>query len=132
MKGKHNAGYSLIETLVAITVLAIIVVPTCTGMVMSFQLNAKAHQLMQAELAVSSAVEQLMAEGIEDGKNYTYPDVDVSVSKVAEQPYYHVEVKSDNPELTSVKVSTYVRAVVTEEAGTGTETGGTGEGGAQG
>lgn len=130
MKGKHNAGYSLIETLVAITVLAIIVVPTCTGMVMSFQMNAKAEQLMQAELAVSSAVEELMAEGIEEGKSYAYPGVHVSISKVTDKPYYHVEVASDNPELTSVKVSTYVRAIAGEEDKTDTD--GTGEGDAKG
>jgi len=117
LKGKHNAGYSLIETLVAITVLAIIVVPTCTGMVMSFQLNAKAHQLMQAELAVSSAVEQLMAEGITaesaaydiaDGMD-RFPRVRVETRQTLGKPYYNVTVTSNNGEVT---VETAIRKTV--------------------
>ena len=64
MKNKHDGGFSLIEVVLAMVILALIVVPTCTSLVLSFRVNAKAEAMLQAQLAVSSAVEQLMAEGI--------------------------------------------------------------------
>ncbi len=64
MKQKNNQGFSLIEVLVAIVILAAFVVPTCSALVLSARMNAKTQALMQAQLDVSSAVETLMAEGI--------------------------------------------------------------------
>ena len=61
---KNNEGFSLVEVLLAMVLLAAIVIPTCTSLVLSFRMNAKAEALMQAQLAVSSAVETLMAKGI--------------------------------------------------------------------
>lgn len=65
MKRKHNEGFTLVEMLVSIVILAAIVIPTCTSLVLSYRLNAKARDMMQAQLAVSSTVEKLMAEGID-------------------------------------------------------------------
>lgn len=65
MKNKHNGGFTLVELLVSIVILAAIVLPTCTSLVLSYRMNAKSEALMQAQLAVSSAVETLMAEGID-------------------------------------------------------------------
>lgn len=64
MKGRKNGGYSLVEVLVAIALLAIIVLPTCTSLVLSVRINARTDEMLRAQLAVSSAVETLMAEGI--------------------------------------------------------------------
>ena len=64
MKTKNDQGFSLIEVLVAIVILAAFVVPTCSALVLSARMNAKAQALMQAQLDVSSAVEILMARGI--------------------------------------------------------------------
>ena len=64
MKRKNNEGFTLIETLIAIVVLGIVVVPVCSSLVMSFRMNEKADALLQDQLAVSSVVETLMAEGI--------------------------------------------------------------------
>lgn len=115
MKHKHNAGYSLVETVVAIAILAIIVTPISTGMVLAFKMNAKTEQLMQAELAVSSAVETLMAEGITaESLEYDklsgtdrFSDVTVITSKENKNdPYYIVEVAHEN-----LSVTTYIREV---------------------
>ena len=122
MKHKHNAGYSLVETVVAIAILAIIVTPISTGMVLAFKMNAKTEQLMQAELAVSSAVETLMAEGITEASD-TYGSEDTRFNKVkisktmategegtdkVDLPYYIVEVCDTEERLT---VKTHIRAV---------------------
>ena len=64
MKNKQDGGFSLIEVVLAMVILALIVVPTCSSLVLSFRVNAKAEALLQAQLAVSSAVEELMANGI--------------------------------------------------------------------
>lgn len=66
MKNKQEGGFSLIEVVLAMVILALIVVPTCTSLVLSFRVNGKADAMMQAQLAVSSAVEKLMATGITD------------------------------------------------------------------
>lgn len=108
MKLKNNAGYSLVEVVVAIAILALIIVPVSTGMVTAFKMNAKAEQLMQAELAVSSAVEELMANGI-DGTVETYPNVTIKTDLSDDGLYYEVTVTSDN--VSGVKVETYIRAV---------------------
>ena len=68
MKNKHNGGFSLIETLVAIAVLGIFVVPTCNAILTSFRMNQTSDELLQAQLAVSSAVESVMAEGIQNNR----------------------------------------------------------------
>lgn len=115
MKHKNNAGYSLIEVVVAIAILALIIVPVSTGMVTAFKMNTKTEQLMQAELAVSSAVESLMAKGIKGGE--TYPDVDIDADPVKngeDTIYYKVTVASTKVE--GVTVETYIRAAEPTEA----------------
>lgn len=123
MKHKHNAGYSLVETVVAIAILAIIVTPISTGMVLAFKMNAKTEQLMHAELAVSSAVETLMAEGIDSTRiteekvaygttDERFTKVDIEVNTVGiDLPYYNVIVNDKNDLIT---VTTHIRAVAGE------------------
>ena len=115
IKNKHNAGYSLIEVVVAMAILALIVIPVSTGMVTAFKMNAKAEKLMHAELAVSSAVESLMSTGIDD-PSIEYPDVDdvdIDITEEEEGAYYKVTVKSK--EVADVTVVTYIRAVDSPE-----------------
>ena len=122
MKRNRNGGYSLIEILLAIVLLGAIMVPTCTSLVRSVKINDRTDEMMQAQLAVSSAVETLMAEGIvaeqiieveEDGdENYgwiiveetdadgdkttknvdRFPEVEIVTQKVTDAPYYAVTV----------------------------------------
>ena len=68
MQNKHDEGFSLVEILVAIVILAAFVVPTCSALVLANEMNNRTDDLMQAQLAVSSAVETLMAEGIPASK----------------------------------------------------------------
>lgn len=103
---KRSGGFSLIETLVSIVILGAMVVPTCTALVMSIRLNDKTEKMLQAQLAVSSAVETLMAEGISgvkydsDSGKYSYADsfddVTVTVTGGEEGVYYNVIVMDDN------------------------------------
>jgi hypothetical protein len=95
--------------------------------VLSFRVNAKADAMLQAQLAVSSAVEQLMAEGIIDQKaeeaiayqegvydiipangdmpeTDEFPDVKIAVEQ--SENCYKVVV-TDNNDL--VTVTTYIR-----------------------
>ena len=132
MKQKHNGGFSLIETVVAIAILGLIVVPCCSGLLMSIRINEKAQQMMQAQLAVSSAVETLMAEGIDantvaaaavmevayDEISWTaegapevidrFPEVTVNVEQVEANPYYNVKVTCGD----LVEVTTTIREAV--------------------
>ena len=114
---KNNEGFSLVEVLLAMVLLAAIVIPTCTSLVLSFRMNAKAEALMQAQLAVSSAVETLMAEGITGINNEDYgksddvdrfPDVVIKTTKdVDADPYFRVVVTDNNG---LVSVTTYIHA----------------------
>lgn len=119
VKQKHNGGFSLIEVLVAMVLLGALVVPTCSALVMCARMNAKSDDLLQAQLAVSSAVETLMAEGIQeentvdygkDGDADRFPEVIIKTEAVVigevVQPYYKVTV-TDNAE--QVKVETTIR-----------------------
>ncbi len=135
MKKNHNEGFTLIELLVAMAILAAIVLPTCNSMALGFQLNAKADKMMQARLAVSSAVETLMAQGIDatrakdiidhstydeimydfawDAENEKfsetddYPNVIILVDKVNSKDGYYALIVKDNDNL--VTVTTYIR-----------------------
>lgn len=87
MKKKNNEGFSLVEVLVAIVILAAIVIPACTSLVLSHRINAKTDSMLRSQLAVSSAAEALMAEGINEeykhentdpDENYGYIEVPVS------------------------------------------------------
>ena len=126
MKNKQEGGFSLIEVVLAMVILALIVVPTCTSLVLSFRVNAKAEALLQAQLAVSSAVEELMAQGIVDQKaeeaitnQHLYDIVpadednpetdlfpDVKITVMQEGDCYKVDI-TDNNDL--VTVTTYIR-----------------------
>lgn len=136
MKQKNNGGYSLIEVLVAISILGIIVSPVCANLLMSLRATEKTDEILQAQLAVSSAVETLMAEGIAKenhiesctnsgcahergfydqnamfGKNIDrFKDITVETwLENPDDPYYKVEVKCES--MPSVSVCTYIRAV---------------------
>lgn len=61
---RNNAGFSLVEIVAAIAILGIFFGTACTSLVLGLRMNEKTDAKLQAQLAVSSAVETLMAEGI--------------------------------------------------------------------
>lgn len=84
-KQKYNRtdGFSLIEVIVAITILGFIAVPMLSGLLRSYQLNLRSDERMQAQLAVSSAVETIMAEGFKKENNdyeERFPDVLIEIT----------------------------------------------------
>lgn len=134
MKTKRNDGFTLIETLIAIVILGIVVVPTCSSLIMAFRMNAKADQMLRDQLAVSSAVETLMAEGIiaeglhreqhSEGAACTceywgsaegdrFPDVKITAVKNEDGDYYDVTVRASE----DVSVTTHIRAKESQGGG---------------
>lgn len=119
MKKKNNGGYSLVEILIAIAVLGIVTIPATTSLLTAHRVNVQAEKMLTAQLQVSSAVETLMATGID--KVYANeevadcPGVKVKTAKATEDgtgtelPYYNVTVTST--EVGSVSVTTHIRAV---------------------
>lgn len=106
MKWKSTAGYTLVEVMVAIVILGLVTVPMTSGMVAAMKMNNKAEEMMQAQLAVSSAVETLMATGISDTIP-SFEDVTVETTLSDDGTYYEVTVTSTANQ--TVKVSTCVR-----------------------
>lgn len=137
MKKNDRGGYSLIEVLVAMVILGIILIPTCTSLVLSVRINASSDKLLQAQLSVSSAVETLMAEGIDPQKVSTYAsdarfanvEIAIDTEKITTEGEetlivvtknengtpYNVTVTSKLDE--SVSVKTYIRTVSSAEGG---------------
>ena len=113
---QNNHGFSLIETVVAMAILGAFTVSICTCLVLSLRMNEKTSTLMQEQMAVSSAVETLMATGIpESESNCTALKEDieneykVSVTFTKIATYYDVTVVSNEG---NVSVSTQIRKAV--------------------
>lgn len=71
-KFKERCGAALLEVMISIAMLGLLMVPISSGILMSFRINQRSDEIMQARLAVSSAVETIMAVGVEN-----YDEVDL-------------------------------------------------------
>lgn len=65
-QGQQNKGFTLLEVLVAITILSIIVVPLLQAFVTSAGVNAKARREMNATSVAENVIEELKAGTLED------------------------------------------------------------------
>ena len=120
---KGKAGSTLVEVVVAIAILGLVTAPICSNMMVSARLNAKSRDMMAAQLQVSSAVEQLMAKGIEKDKAggdiSGYPGVSVTSVYTDGNSYSEVVITSEDG---LVSVETIVKVNLPKEtppAGTG-------------
>ena len=115
-KQKHNQtdGFSLVEVVVAITILGIVVVPMFSSLLWSVQLNQRSDDRMQAQLAVSHAVETIMAEGYDEEheSKYTtrFPSVEITAAQNGAAYKLTVTAKEINGvDVSDIYVDTYVR-----------------------
>ena len=108
----HNRteGFSLIEVMVSIAILGFVAVPMFSGLLFSYRLNHRSDEKLQAQLAVSNAVETIMAEGFNDSVDADYddrfPDVDVNIEDDSE-PAIKFTVTSEA--FSDIAVTTYAR-----------------------
>lgn len=115
---RSNAGFTLVEVLVSIAILGLVVIPACSGLLVSVQVNARAEEVLEAKLAVSSAVEALMATGISEevSSDTSIAGVllDTSVAESIEADGVQIpvcyKVTVTSTIVDTVKVETYIRA----------------------
>ena len=122
---RGTAGFSLVESIVAIAVLGLISAPVCASLVLAGRINAHSRAVMEAQLEVRTAVETLMEAGIgeaaEDYRPGDFPGVTVTTALAGpEDPYYSVTVSDDRGLVT---VETVIRAADPPEAEEGGEAG---------
>ena len=100
---KMTGGYSLLEVLVAIVILAVFSIGGYVGINKSIELNAQTQARIEAQMCVSSIAERLMAEGIESGDtsdiSNEYSNAVITVSPalgtVDTTPFYKVTISSE-------------------------------------
>lgn len=63
---QDNRGVSLIEIIIAITILVICAVPLFKSMILSSQMNTKSRQLLAATNTAEAVMENLKADGLEE------------------------------------------------------------------
>lgn len=98
-------GVTLVEVLVAITVLGIVTAALGGSLVVSNRINSRSEQIIKDRLAVSSAVETLMAEGIDTTGTTSDDGLEVTIDTTIDSTCYKVTVKSTDGE---VSVETYI------------------------
>lgn len=117
---ERTAGFSLLEVVVAISIIGLISAPICSSLILAGRINAHSQAVMEAHLNVRTAVETLMQDGVtQPSDNYRadeFPKVTIKTVKDGDNPYYHVTV-SDKRTEPLVTVETYVRAVSPEGGG---------------
>ena len=99
-------GVTLVEVLVAITVLGIVTAALGGSLVVSNRINSRSEQIIKDRLAVSSAVETLMAEGIDTTGTKSDGGLKVTIDTTSDSTCYKVTVESKDGE---VSVVTYIR-----------------------
>ena len=119
MKVKNNAGFSLVEVVVAMAILASVIIPVCTGMMVSVRVNAKAEAMLKAKIAVSSAVETMMAKGYSEQleENLESGNIQITATHDVDKPYYYNVVVTDTEGLVTVTTSVHAAVPAGEEGG---------------
>ncbi len=92
---KKTAGYSLLEIVVCIALVALIVVGTAAAFATASRLNAKARGRLHEEIAVQSAAEIALAEGISASSLTSSGGKTVGEIEIAPSDKVSFEVKTD-------------------------------------
>ncbi len=120
-KFKERCGAVLLEVLISIAILGLLTVPISSGIMMALHIDARSNDIMQARLAVSSAVEAIMATGIdsvEAAKALDLPGVDIdNVIPPGGNGYWKLTVRSENFDNIFVDMRVRSNAVRTPEGG---------------
>lgn len=66
---KNNKGFSLVELLVAITILAVVMIPMLHSFITSARANAKAKKVMEATTVAQNIMEEIKSEHLTDYLN---------------------------------------------------------------
>lgn len=90
-KRKGNEGFSLVEVLIAITILAIITLPILSVFSSAAKTNARAKKIENANTAASNVIEEIKNVSIEDldsnALNYNYVKADDDLSGEGTKKY---------------------------------------------
>ena len=117
---RGTAGFSLVETIVAIAILGLLSAPICASLLLAGRINARSRAVLDAQLAVRTTVETLMESGIPEDTDLEteFPGMKIDAElEDGSLPYYKVTV-SDGADL--VTVETYIHAAPqTPEGGEG-------------
>lgn len=101
---QSNKGFTLVEVLVAILILAIIVVPLLNAFVVSANTNAKARRMMRATTLAQNVIEELKAYSLNESAeqylgrkagNYVIADAEKSYETVKYADGVHKQVTID-------------------------------------
>lgn len=118
---RGTAGFSLVETIVAIAILGLLSAPVCASLLLAGRINTHSRAVLDAQLAVRTTVETLMESGISadtDSYDTEFPGMKIDTEpEDGSSSYYKVTV-SDGADL--VTVETYIHAAPqTPEGGEG-------------
>ena len=117
---RGTAGFSLVETIVAIAILGLLSAPICASLLLAGRINARSRAVLDAQLAVRTTVETLLESGISEDTDLEteFPGMKIDAElEDGSLPYYTVTV-SDGADL--VTVETYIHAAPqTPEGGEG-------------
>ena len=124
---RNNEGFTLIEVLISILILGLLVMPVCSSLLVTVRVNEQSEDFLRARLAVSSAMETMLAEGIKPETDYETLDtetLDYTVTRATENgeelPYFHVTVSYKGITREPITVTTVIRQAPSNEDGGGT------------
>ena len=82
-KNLNNYGFSLIELLISIAILAIVIAPLLNNFVIAAKVSAKARKIQNETLLAQNIMEDIKSKSIEDiAEEYNYPDPGIIKSEL--------------------------------------------------
>lgn len=117
---RGTAGFSLVETIVAIAILGLLSAPICASLLLAGRINAHSRAVLDAQLAVRTTVETLMESGISEDTDFNteFPGMKIDAEPEEGSSSYYTVTVSDGADL--VTVETYIHAAPqTPEGGEG-------------